>query len=108
VTDQVVGHGLAGAEHAQQPHRGALVVHDGAQERIRTFARGLHETNQARQRVVGVGRAREQGDQRLGGGAEPRELGKCCVGVLEAEPQQVPFAGYDAVHGVLPGHPRSL
>ena len=70
VPHEVVGEGLAGAEHAEQPHRGALVVDERAQQGALVgplVGRRVGEPHQAGERLVGVGGAGQQRDERLGG-----------------------------------------
>ena len=66
VPAQVVAEREAHAQHAEQPHRRALVVDEGG-EQVRRVGDGVDERQQAGERLVGVGRPREQRRERFGG-----------------------------------------
>ncbi len=88
--DEVVAEGLAGAEHAHQTHRSALVADQHVEQLV--VAR-VRQPDEARQRQVGVGRPAEERQQRLGGGTELAQARASAVDVVEAEGEQPPTAG---------------
>ena len=93
----------------QQPHRGALVVDEGVEQASPGVVGRLGQPEQPGQREVGVGRAAEQGDERLGVVAEQGHPVEGAVGVDEPVPEQVaatrarPWSWH---HRVIGGGPR--
>ena len=69
---EVLAQRLAGAEHGEQPHRGALVVGDLRSSRVPVVDR-LGQVDQRGQRQVGVGAAADQRDDQ---GPRPRRASR--------------------------------
>ena len=90
VADEVVAQRLAGAEHAEQSHRRALVADQHVEQVV--VAR-VHQADEARQGQVGIGRPAEEREQRLGRCPELGEAVAGAVDVVEAQGEQPRAAG---------------
>jgi hypothetical protein len=87
MTQQVLAERPAGAEHAQQPHGGALVADEAVDECV-ALLDAVREVGEQPRRLVGVRRRGEQVHELTGRGTEPLERRRGPVRVLEPEPGQ--------------------
>jgi hypothetical protein len=88
MSHQVVAEGGTHPEHAEQPHRGALVVDQGLEQHL-AVGGGRGQPDQGVQREVGVCGLGEQRHQGTGGRAQGVQPGGGAVAVLEAGPDEV-------------------
>ncbi len=94
VPQQVVAEGRAGAEHRQQPHRGAFVLDELREQRVAVLD-PLGQVREIAHRLVGVRGGGDHVQELVRGGAEPVEHGGDPPGVLEPEPDQPTRGGAD-------------
>ena len=94
VPAQVVAERGAGAEHGQQPHRGALVVGEPVEHPVRLLD-PLGQVRQRLQRQVRVGGRRHEVQQLGAGVPEAVQRVGGAVGFLEAQPDQPAGGGAD-------------
>ncbi len=102
VATQVLAQRLARAEHREQPHRGALVVGHLLEQAV-AVVDGVGQRDEGAQRLVGIGAASDQRDDRGRDVTEGLEQGARPVGV--EEPQAHQLALRDVTSGC---HPANL
>ena len=95
---EVVGERLAGAEHREQPHGGALVVDERPEHRFGVVL-GVRQVDQPVEREVGIRRPGDQRHQRFRDPIPQRpQTGLGRLGVLEPHPREAPLLGARVAH----------